>query len=102
MFYLESNGVYMKWIHTCFDNLIHTLQSLNMNKQVDAAQIQLSHWLRDNSKLETILTLAVLHEDPGSYEQFEGDFNVWEKRTKKVLNFAKELKDKESMLNAFT
>lgn len=85
----------MKWIHTCFDNLIHTLQSLNMNKQVDASQIQLSHWLKDNPKLETVITLGVLHEEPGSFEQFIGEFNVWEKRTKKVLNFAKEMMEKE-------
>lgn len=95
IFYLyvisESPGVYMKWVHTCFENLIHTLQSLNMNKQVDAVQIQLSHWLRDNPKLDTVIILSVLHEEPVPFDQFMADFNVWEKRTKKVLNFAKEM-----------
>lgn len=95
----DSSGVYMKWVHTCFENLIHTLQSLNMNKQVDAVQIQLSHWLRDNPKLATVITLSTLHDEPESFEQFVSDFNVWEKRTKKVLNFAKELKEKESQNN---
>lgn len=98
---LDSPGVYMKWVHSCFDNLIHTLQSLNMNKQVDAAQIQLSHWLKDNPKLETIIILGVLHEEPGSFEQFMGDFNVWEKRTKKVLIFAKDMMGKDAKVKPF-
>ncbi|XP_052277538.1 uncharacterized protein LOC127876389 isoform X2 [Dreissena polymorpha] len=89
---IDSPGVYMKWVHTCFENLIHTLQSLNINKQVDATQIQLSHWLRDNPRLETVVSMTTLHEAPCSLEVFMGEFNSWEKRTKKALNFVKEAK----------
>lgn len=81
----------MRWIHTCFDNLIHTLQSLNMNKQVDSVQIQLSHWLRENPKLDTTVTLTMLNEKARPFDQFMSDFSVWEKKAKKVLNFAKEM-----------
>ncbi|XP_053395005.1 amyloid protein-binding protein 2-like isoform X3 [Mercenaria mercenaria] len=94
----ESSGVYMKWIHTCFENLIHTLQSLNMNKQVDSAQIQLSHWLRENPKLDSTVTIATLHEEPQGFEQFMTDFNIWDKKMKKALNFAKELKETEDIV----
>lgn len=66
-----------------------------MNKQVDSAQIQLSHWLRENSRLESTVTIATLHEEPQSYEQFMGDFNIWESKIKKVLNFEKEKKESE-------
>jgi hypothetical protein len=66
-----------------------------MNKQVDSAQIQLSHWLRENPKLDGTVTIATLHEEPQSFEQFMEDFNIWEKKMKKALNFAKELKETE-------
>lgn len=92
---VECSGVYMKWIHTCFENLIHTLQSLSMNKQVDSTQIQLSHWLRENPKLESTVTIATLHEEPPSFEQFIADFNIWGQKVKKVINFEKEKKESE-------
>lgn len=92
---IESAGVYMKWVHTCFDNLIHTLQSLNMNKQVDTAQIQLSHWLRENPKPESVITLEVLSKEPLSLEQFMSEFNLWEKKMKKALSFIKDSKTVE-------
>lgn len=85
----------MKWIHTCFDSLIHTLQSLGMNKQVDSAQIQLSHWLRENPRLESTVTIATLHEEPQSFERFMGDFNIWESKIKKALIFEKVKKETE-------
>ncbi|XP_052776013.1 uncharacterized protein LOC128213938 isoform X2 [Mya arenaria] len=88
--HIDSPKMYMKWVHTCFENLIHTLQSLNMNKQVDAVQIQLSHWLRENPKLETSITMATLDEEPISLQEFVGDLNVWEKQTKKVIEFVRD------------
>ena len=91
--------MYMKWVHSSFDNLISTLQSLNMNKQVDAAQIQLSHWLRDNPKLDTPLSLAILDEEAQSFSDFMGDFNVWEKKAKKLINFAREEKREKEKQN---
>lgn len=85
----------MKWIHTCFDTLIHTLQSLDMNKQVDNAQIQLSHWLRENPKLESTVTIPMLNEEPQSIEQFMTDFNIWENKAKKAIIFAKEMENQQ-------
>lgn len=75
----------------CYDHLINTLQSLNQNKEADEFQIKLSQWLRDNPVYDKEITLAELTEKPSSYSKFLEEFNVWEKHTKTVLNFAKEM-----------
>ena len=85
----------MKWIHSCFEALIQTLQSLNMNKQADSVQIQLSHWLKDNPKFDTVVTMETLHGEPPVFKKFMEDFNIWEKKTQKVIEFAREQKEKE-------
>ena len=75
----------------CYDHLINTLQSLNENKEADEFQIQLSQWLRDNPVYDKQVTLQDLTAKPKPFSQFLEDFNVWEKRTKKVLNMAKNI-----------
>ena len=75
----------MKWIHACYENLISTLQSLTMNKQADAVQIQLSHWLKDNPKFDTVITMATLNEEPTQFKDFLAGFDLWESRIKKAV-----------------
>ena len=91
----ESPGVHMKWVHSSFDTLIQTLQSLNMNKQADKAQIQLSHWLKDNPKFDTVVTMATLQDEPQDFKTFMEEFNIWEKRTQNLFEFAKQQKEKK-------
>lgn len=75
----------------CYDHLINTLQSMNQNKEADEFQIQLSQWLRDNPVYDKQITLQELSQKPEPYSKFLEEFNVWEKRTKKVLDFAKQI-----------
>ncbi|CAG2217003.1 unnamed protein product [Mytilus edulis] len=87
--HVDSSGVYLKWVHVCYDHLINTLQSLNQNKEADEFQIQLSQWLRDNPVYDKQITMEDLTAKPEPFSKFLDNFNVWEKRTKKVLDFAK-------------
>lgn len=86
-------GVYLKWVHVVYDTLIATLQSLNRNKESDHYQIQLSKWLRDNPKHDTMVTLQQLQQDPPTIDNFKDEFNVWEKKGKAILSVLKKAKD---------
>lgn len=86
-------GVYLKWVHVVYDTLIVTLQSLNRNKESDHYQIQLSKWLRDNPKHDTVVTLQQLQEDPPTIDNFKDEFNVWEKKGKAILSVLKKAKN---------
>lgn len=86
-------GVYLKWVHVVYDTLIATLQSLNRNKESDHYQIQLSKWLRDNPKHDTVVTLQQLQEDPPTIDNFKDEFNVWEKKGKAILSVLKKAKN---------
>ena len=66
-----------------------------MNKQADHVQIQLSHWLKDNPRLDSAVTMATLHEEPPVFKKFMEDFNIWEKKTQKVIEFAREQKERD-------
>ena len=85
----------MKWVQSSFETLIQTLQSLNMNKQADKAQIQLSHWLKDNPKFDSVVTMETLQEEPAEFKTFMEEFNIWEKRTQNLFEFAKQQKEKK-------
>lgn len=86
-------GVYLKWVHVVYDTLIATLQSLNRNKESDHYQIQLSKWLRDNPKHDTVVMLQQLQEDPPTIDNFKDEFNVWEKKGKAILSVLKKAKN---------
>lgn len=86
-------GVYLKWVHVVYDTLIATLQSLNRNKESDHYQIQLSKWLRDNPKHDTVVRLQQLQEDPPTIDNFKDEFNVWEKKGKAILSVLKKAKN---------
>lgn len=88
-----DGGVYLKWVHVVYDTLIATLQSLNRNKESDHYQIQLSKWLRDNPKHDTVVTLQQLQEDPPTIDNFKDEFNVWEKKGKAILSVLKKAKN---------
>lgn len=69
------------------------MQSLNRNKESDHYQIQLSKWLRDNPKHDTVVTLQQLQQDPPTIDNFKDEFNVWEKKGKAILSVLKKAKD---------
>ncbi|KAJ8305717.1 hypothetical protein KUTeg_016262 [Tegillarca granosa] len=83
---LEPVGMYLKWVHVCYEHLISTLQSLNRNKEADEVQIQLSQWLRDNKVNDHVITLEELHTAPESYSKFMDEFDAWDKAAKKILS----------------
>ncbi|KAL3868968.1 hypothetical protein ACJMK2_041713 [Sinanodonta woodiana] len=95
--HIESPGVYMKWVHACFEHLINTLQALNRNKEADEIQIKLSQWIRDNPPMESGITIEILHDKPKPFSAFMQDFNIWEKRSKKVLNIVQEKMDEKQI-----
>ncbi|OWF36041.1 amyloid protein-binding protein 2-like [Mizuhopecten yessoensis] len=83
---IEPCGVYLKWVHVCFEHLVSTLQSINLNKEADEVQIKLSQWLRDHPVYDHVVTVEDLQQKPQAFARFQEDFNIWEKRTKKILD----------------
>ncbi|XP_069127253.1 LOW QUALITY PROTEIN: amyloid protein-binding protein 2-like [Argopecten irradians] len=83
---LETCGVYLKWVHVCFEHLVSTLQSISLNKEADEVQIKLSQWLRDHPVYDRVITVEDLQEKAVPFSKFQEDFNVWEKHTKKLMN----------------
>ncbi|XP_060082100.1 amyloid protein-binding protein 2-like [Ylistrum balloti] len=82
---LEPCGVYLKWVHVCFEHLISTLQSINMNKEADEVQIKLSQWLRDHPVYERVISVEDLQQKAQPFSRFMEEFDIWEKHTKKIL-----------------
>ncbi|KAK3090311.1 hypothetical protein FSP39_010840 [Pinctada imbricata] len=81
-------GIYLKWVHVCFENLIATLQSMNNNKEADEYQIQLAQWLRDNKVYDRVVSLEELSAKARPFSEFMDEFDKWDRAKEKVKDLA--------------
>ncbi|CAH1775459.1 unnamed protein product [Owenia fusiformis] len=87
---VDSNGVYLKWAHTCYDNLIELLKASDRHTEAEEYQAKLIDWMAENPKLANI-SWEVLNESPKPFKDFLEKFNLFKAKLGKVKASLKKL-----------
>ncbi|KAK7508434.1 hypothetical protein BaRGS_00000673 [Batillaria attramentaria] len=93
---IETTGLYLKWVHVCFETLLSLLQSpdasYSSSEEADRLQVQLSVWLKDNPKDDSAVDTAQLTETPPPFQDFIDKFDAWGSAMTKMQSLKENLK----------
>lgn len=94
----DSSGVYLKWVHVCYDTLIILLRAINQKKEAEVYQANLIDWMKKNPKPGKPTSWEELHAEPTAYREFYQHFNQMQNLLQKHKKGLKHLKTNLSMI----
>ncbi|ESO92616.1 hypothetical protein LOTGIDRAFT_162532 [Lottia gigantea] len=83
---VDSNGIYIWWIHACYQHLIDSYNQLNYNTAAqEIITDKMNQWLDNHTKQEGLITLTDLEDQAMPFDEFLQKIDSWGSKVKKVM-----------------